>query len=81
VDLATLMGRPTLKFAAFLKPLATLEEIVRWREWYDSKLPLYLVAMFWSVLATNAADAAHLCLMSALFALLCFYAAAHYRAR
>jgi cytochrome P450/4-hydroxybenzoate polyprenyltransferase len=71
----TLMARATLKPAAFLRPLATLGSIVRWREWYDSKLPLFLVAMFYAVLRTGAIDAAHLRQMAALFVLLCLYAA------
>ena len=69
------MSMPIFKSAAVSRPFATLAAIVRWREWYDSKLPLYLVAMFYAVSRATVASESRLGQMAALFVMLCCYAA------
>jgi 4-hydroxybenzoate polyprenyltransferase len=59
----------------FRQPLATLAALVRWREWFDSKLPFFLVAMSYAVLRRDDPGTAQLAQMAALFVLLCLYAA------
>jgi cytochrome P450/4-hydroxybenzoate polyprenyltransferase len=49
--------------------------LVRWREWYDSKLPFFLLAMSYAVLREPFPGLAQAYRMAALFVLLCCYAA------
>jgi cytochrome P450 PksS len=51
-----------------------LRSLVRWSEWYDSKLPLNAVGMSYAVLRSEAPGRAELADMGVLFALLCLYA-------
>jgi 4-hydroxybenzoate polyprenyltransferase len=55
--------------------LRALSELVRWREWSDSKLPMFLAAMFYAALRTPDAGLVQLRLMAVLFVVLCLYAA------
>lgn len=55
--------------------LTTFRELVRWREWYYSKVPLFLVGMVYAVLRMPQPAAAQAIQMAALFVLLCLYVA------
>jgi 4-hydroxybenzoate polyprenyltransferase len=61
-----------LRISHILRSVAAL---VRWREWYDSKLPLYLVAMVYVVLQMEHPGVMQAKQMAALLALFCCYAA------
>jgi len=52
-----------------------LAALVRWREWFDSKLPMFLIAMFYAGLALPNVGIIELGRMGALLVLLCLYAA------
>ena len=55
--------------------LPRLRELVRWREWYDSKLPLVLAALCYATLRSEAPGGVELARMAALFGLIGLYAA------
>lgn len=55
--------------------MASLAAVVRWREWHDSKLMLFLVAICYAVLRQPAPGLAQLRTAAALLAVLSFYAA------
>jgi 4-hydroxybenzoate polyprenyltransferase len=55
--------------------LSRLGLLVRWREWSDTKMPLFLVGVFYAVLRMDEPGIAELAQIAALFALLCFFAA------
>jgi cytochrome P450 PksS len=65
-----LPGRPN----SVRRGLAHLASLVRWREWYDSKLPLNLAGMSYAVLRGGSPGTAELADMAVLLALLCLYA-------
>lgn len=52
-----------------------LRSLVRWDEWRDTKVPLFLVALFYAALARQHAGAAFLGEMVFVFSLLCVYGA------
>jgi 4-hydroxybenzoate polyprenyltransferase len=55
--------------------LAFARALVRWDEWYDSKVPLFLVCMYYAALSRPAPGARLLGEMGFLLVLLCAYAA------
>jgi cytochrome P450/4-hydroxybenzoate polyprenyltransferase len=55
--------------------LSSLGHLVRWRDWSTSKLPTYLVAVFYALTQRPAPDAGAFAEAAALIALLCLYAA------
>ena len=57
------------------KSVLLLRDLIRWREWYDSKLPVYLVGMFYVALREPDRGAAQLRGMAELVVLLGLYAA------
>ncbi|HKX37642.1 MAG TPA: hypothetical protein VJN20_03195, partial [Burkholderiales bacterium] len=54
--------------------IARLGELVRWDEWHDSKLPLYLAGMCYAALRGETLGAGELLDLACLLALLCSYA-------
>ncbi|WP_374443119.1 cytochrome P450 [Stella sp.] len=56
-------------------PWSDLLHLVRWRDWAQSKLPTYLVAVFYGLGERGPPDAADLAEAAALVLLLCLYAA------
>jgi 4-hydroxybenzoate polyprenyltransferase len=55
--------------------LSRVRRLARWHDWYDSKLPLFLVAMCYAVLRMEAPGIIEAAQMVALLLLLCLYAA------
>ena len=55
--------------------LNRVRRLARWHDWYDSKLPLFLVAMYYAVLRMEAPGIIEAGQMIALLLLLCLYAA------
>jgi len=55
--------------------LVALRDLVRWRDWSESKLPIFLVGMSYAVLVRRQPAIAEAGRLVALFLLLCLYAA------
>jgi 4-hydroxybenzoate polyprenyltransferase len=55
--------------------LSSLRRLARWHDWSDSKLPLFVAAMCYSVLRMEAPGIVEAVEMTALLLLLCLYAA------
>src|SRR3954468_241990 len=55
-------------------PVVQLAALVRWNAWYNSKLPLYLVAISYAALRRGASDGTLLADLVSLVILFCLYA-------
>ena len=68
--------KPGFLLSAYLwRHLLLLRDLVRWPEWYNSKLPVFLVGVFYAVLRLDAPGGAQAVAMAALLVLFCLYAA------
>lgn len=66
---------PAALAAHAARAVAILRELVRWREWYDTKLPFFMVGALYALLGVHAPGSQQLEQLGALGALLCLYAA------
>src|SRR5947207_8872595 len=67
------MQRPAV-LAKLSAALAFARALVRWDEWYNTKIPLFLVCMYYAALSRPRVDAQLIGEMTLLLALLCGYA-------